>query len=64
VREKDALLPLGANFEPVAQVEFKVMATGGALENEWKYGEQRSQGDEDEVAMISHAIIVRAQKGL
>ena len=53
------MLPLGADFEPVAQLEFKVVATGGALEHERKYGEQRSQGEEDELAAVSHEIIVR-----
>jgi hypothetical protein len=59
VREKNALPPLGGNFEPVAQVESKVVAVGGTLENERKYGEEGSQGDEDEVAMATHAVMVR-----
>jgi hypothetical protein len=60
VREEDALLPLGTDLEPVAEVESKVVAARGAPKDQRKYCEQRGQGDEDEVATVSHAPIVPA----
>jgi hypothetical protein len=57
VREEDALFPLGTDLEPVAEVESKVVAARCAPNYQRKYCEQRSQGDEDEVATVSHAPI-------
>jgi hypothetical protein len=51
------VLPLGVDFEPAAQVECKVVATKGAIENERKHGKQRSYRDEDEPAMVEHVVI-------
>src|ERR1017187_4344590 len=50
--------PLGTDLEPVAEVESKVVAARGAPKDQRKYCEQRGQGDEDEVATVSHAPIV------
>jgi hypothetical protein len=60
VREEDTLFPLGTDLEPVAEVESKVVAARGAPNYQRKYSEQRGQGDQDEVATVSHTPIIRA----
>src|SRR5271166_4781247 len=61
MRKEDTLFPLGADFEPVAQVKLQVMAARWPLKKQRQNGEQRSEGNEGEMAMASHAVMVRAQ---
>ena len=60
VRQKYSLFPLGTDLEPVAEVEFQIVSARGAPKGKREYCERRGQGDEDEVATVSHAPIVRA----
>jgi hypothetical protein len=60
VGNKDALLPLGAHFEPVDQVKFKIVAAGWAFENEREDGEQRYQRNQNEGATVSHSVMISA----
>jgi hypothetical protein len=60
VRQEYSLLPLGTDLEPVAEVEFQIVSARGAPKDKREYCERRGQGDEDEMATVSHAHIVRA----